>query len=109
MTTKTLTGLAIAAAFVTALAATPSVRAQMAEELVTNGPQTNRGDLNWDAQRNVRDSERYEQLLRTNPGFRQARMRKECGPIADPQLRADCLGSFGQSEPYFGSSTPPRD
>jgi len=50
----------------------------------------------WSPQRNVMESERYERLLKTSPSFRQARMRKECGPISDPQLRADCLASFNQ-------------
>jgi hypothetical protein len=35
-------------------------------------------------------------------------MRKECGPITDAQLRADCLASFNQGEAQVGSSTPPR-
>jgi hypothetical protein len=35
-------------------------------------------------------------------------MRRECGPITDPQLRADCLASFDQYEPFIGSSTAPR-
>jgi hypothetical protein len=32
------------------------------------------------------DSKRHEQLLATNPAFRQVRMRKECGPITDDGL-----------------------
>ena len=69
------------------------------DELVTNGPQFTAGDRSgsWSAQRNVRDSQRYESLVETNPSFRANRMRKECGPIADPQMRADCLASFGGS------------
>ena len=36
------------------------------------------------------------------------RMRKECGPISDPQLRDQCLASFQQFEPVMtGSSTRP--
>jgi hypothetical protein len=35
-------------------------------------------------------------------------MRKECGPIGDPQLHAQCIASFGQNEPaMYGSSIPP--
>jgi hypothetical protein len=105
------TGLAFAACLIT-LSAMPTAQAQYAgpPQTVTNGPQTNAGDVspNWSARRNVIESERYDRLLETNRGFRQARMRKECGPINDPQLRADCLASFNQSEPYVGSSTPPR-
>jgi hypothetical protein len=35
-------------------------------------------------------------------------MRRECGPITDPQLRSDCLASFNQYEPMVGSSMAPR-
>lgn len=79
-------------------------------EVVTNGPQTSAGDMSssWSARRNVIDSQHYDRLLETNRGFRQARMRKECGPITDPQLRQDCLASFHQDEPSTGSSTSRR-
>jgi hypothetical protein len=46
------------------------------------------------AQANVRESEAYSQLLRTNPAFRAKRMQIECGPINDPQLHASCVQSF---------------
>jgi len=108
MITKT-TSLAIAAAAVCmiAVSAMPGAQAQTARkqiatrsgtQVVTNGPQTDTGDVSpyWSPQRNVMESERYERLLKTSPSFRQARMRKECGPISDPQLRADCLASFNQ-------------
>jgi hypothetical protein len=42
----------------------------------------------------VVESHQYEQLLRANPGFRQARMNKECGPIDDPAMRQQCMASF---------------
>jgi hypothetical protein len=35
-------------------------------------------------------------------------MRKECGPITDPELRQQCLASFHQDEPYMGSSAGRR-
>lgn len=60
------------------------------------------------AQQNVIQSHRYDRMLETNRGFRKARMRKECGPISDPQLRAGCLASFSQDEPFVGSSTTAR-
>ena len=44
---------------------------------------------------NVRQSEQYEQALRSNPGFRAQRMKMECGPINDPELRQQCIASFG--------------
>jgi hypothetical protein len=78
--------------------------------VVTNGPQTNAGDMSpsWSARQNVIESQRYDRLLETSRGFREARMRKECGPITDPDLRQQCLSSFHQDEPYTGSSTPRR-
>jgi hypothetical protein len=73
-------------------------------DVVTNGPQGS-PPADWSARRNVIESERYDRLLETNPGFRQARIRKECGPITDPQLRQQCLDSFAQYEPYAGAAT----
>ena len=119
MILKTTMSLAFAGACLTAIATMPAY-AQMAgtyrpagaggTAVVTNGPQTNEGDVSpsWSARQNVIQSERYDRLLETNRGFRQARMRKECGPISDPQLRQDCFASFNQDEPYTGSSTPRR-
>jgi hypothetical protein len=43
---------------------------------------------------NVRQSEQYEQMLRSNPSFRAKRMQLECGTITDPQLRSSCEASF---------------
>ena len=117
MTSKTVTSLAFAAGCVLALGAMPSAQAQFYPEphrpvittLETNGPQASRGDFgDWSPMRNNMASARYDRLLQTNPGFRHARMRKECGPINDPQLHAQCMASFGQFEPMSGSSTPPR-
>jgi hypothetical protein len=116
MLLKTATSLAFATACLTAVATLPA-HAQMADtsgapgtEVVTNGPQTNPGDMSpsWSARQNVIESQRYDRLLETNRGFREARMRKECGPITDPDLRQQCLASFHQDEPYAGSSTPRR-
>src|SRR6516162_7510955 len=68
------------------------------KQLITNGPQTNPGDVSqsWSAQRNVVESEQYEKQLKGNQAFRQARMRKECGPITDLQLHRQCLDSFAR-------------
>jgi len=60
------------------------------------------------ARQNVIQSERYDRLLEANGGFRQARMRKECGPITDPQLRQSCLDSFSQYEPRPAHATSTR-
>jgi hypothetical protein len=48
---------------------------------------------------NVRKSHQYDYLVSTNPSFRAARMKKECGPIRDPGLRSTCLASFREYEP----------
>jgi hypothetical protein len=76
-------------------AAMPTARAEMntsGADIITNGPQTNSGDRSgsWSAQQNVRDSERYEAVVRSNNSFRANRVQEECGPINDPQLHADC-------------------
>src|SRR3982075_2419377 len=104
---KTVISLAFAAACV---AFVPSANAQIIQnELVTNGPQASRGDFgDWSARRNVIESRHYDQLLETNWRFRQARMRKECGAISDPQLHASCMASFDQFEPMVGSTRAPR-
>jgi hypothetical protein len=48
---------------------------------------------------NVRKSQQYDYLVATNCNFRAYRMRKECGPIRDPELRSNCVASFGAYEP----------
>jgi hypothetical protein len=48
---------------------------------------------------NVRKSQQYDYLVSTNPSFRVARMKKECGPIRDPGLRSSRVASFGEYEP----------
>ena len=107
MTRKSVTSVAMAALCLGLMAAVPTAGAQ---ELVTNGPKATRGDFgDWSAARNVVESQRYDALVASDPGFRRYRMRKECGPITDPQLRTDCLASFNVYEPpMYGSSTPPR-
>jgi hypothetical protein len=104
---KTVISFAFAAACVAII---PSAHAQIVtEEVVTDQPKASPGDFgDWSARRNIIESRHYDQLLETNAAFRHARMRRECGPITDPQLRADCLASFDQYEPFVGSSIPPR-
>jgi hypothetical protein len=105
MTKKSVTTLAFAALALAALAGSPVANAQ---DLVTNGPKASRGDFgDWSAARNVMESRHYDRLLEVSPGFRHYRMRKECGPINDPQLRSNCLASFDQFEPrgMYGSSS----
>src|SRR5436305_3163186 len=127
MLSKTTTTLAFAAACLT-LAAMPAAQAQystqteviqppamqyqptMQAPVETSRPLASRSDFgDWSARRNVIASARYDRLLESHMGFRQYRMRKECGPINDPQLHAQCLASFQQYEPVMtGSSLPPR-
>src|SRR4029077_10318036 len=100
---KLVTSLAFSVGVLTAIAAMPAAHAERdvtGAELVTNGPQFNPGDRSgaWSAQHNVRDSQRYEGLVQSNSRFRASRMHKECGPISDRELRADCIASFGRSE-----------
>jgi hypothetical protein len=90
----------------------PSAAGTSNTEVVTNGPQGS-PPPDWSARRNVIASEHYDRLLESNRGFRQARIRKECGPITDPQLHEQCLDSFAQYEPAgaatgYGSSTSAR-
>jgi hypothetical protein len=73
-------------------------------------PQASPGDLQQSAaaRQNVIESRQYDRELETNRAFRQARMRKECDPISDPELRQSCLASFSQEEPSGGSSGSSR-
>jgi hypothetical protein len=90
--------LATTAVCLAAIAAAPAAYAQAQRHTVTvkHAPIANPGDVSesWSAQQNVLESKQYEQLLRTNPAFRQTRIKKECGPITDPQLQQSCVASF---------------
>jgi hypothetical protein len=99
LTYKLMTGLAFSAAFLTAIATMPNARAAMSTsgaEVMTNGPQVNPNHRSGprSTQQNVRDSQRYDALVHSNSSFRASRVKKECGPITDPQLHASCLASF---------------
>jgi hypothetical protein len=82
-------------------AAAPTPQMGGPDQLVTNGPQANveSQSPNWSARQNVIQSQRYTRLVETDPAFRRARMRQECGPITDPQLHANCIASFAQYDP----------
>ena len=105
---KTATCLAFLVACSATLAATPTMARQ--KVVVKHPPIVSYGDVSpsWSPRQNVIESEHYDRMLKTNRAFREARMRKECGPISDPELHASCLASFDQKTPYIGSSTPPR-
>ena len=65
-------------------------------DVYSNMPQVSPGDdpANWSARKNVVESNRYERLTHTNPAFRAARIRKECGPITEPDLYQQCVATF---------------
>ena len=109
MVINTATSLAMAAVCFAAIATVPASHAATQRHTVTvkHAPITSPGDVSesWSAHQNVIESKQYEQLLRTNPAFRQARMKRECGSITDPQLHQSCIASFDR---YVGSSKPPR-
>ncbi|MGE0257558.1 MAG: hypothetical protein AB7H71_05095 [Alphaproteobacteria bacterium] len=92
-----MTSLALAAGCALALAI-PAAQAQQTR-VFTTGPQPTQGDFSASAARNNAESAQYERLLQTNRAFREARMRKECGPITDAQLHQSCLASFARYEP----------
>src|SRR5580658_2079893 len=105
MLSKRMATLTAAAAFAAAIAAAPAAQAQMAApmqsppdrvELYSDAPKAEPGDnpANWSARQNVVESQRYEQLLHTNPAFQRARIQKECGSISEPDLYQQCVGTF---------------
>ena len=62
------------------------------------------------AEANVKQSEQYSALLRSNPAFRKKREAIECGPITDPQLHASCIASFeAYSQPAHQRPAPPSE
>jgi hypothetical protein len=94
-----ITRVAFSAVFLTATAIIPTARAEMnasGVEVITNGPQSNPRDNSGSrsTRQNVRDSQRYEAMVHSNSGYRASRVKKECGPINDPQLHASCVASF---------------
>jgi hypothetical protein len=103
MAIDTAMSLAMAAVCLVAIATVPARHAAAQGQTVTvkHAPVTSPGDVSgsWSAQQNMIESKQYEQLLRTNPAFRKARMQKECGSINDPQLHQSCIASF---ERYTG-------
>jgi len=88
----------MAAVCLVAIATVPASHAAARRHtvIVKHAPITSPGDVSesWSAQQNVINSKQYELLLRTNLTFRQTRMKKECGPISDPQLHQSCIASF---------------
>jgi hypothetical protein len=100
MSISSVVTLAVAAACLATISIAPPAYAQTAPRtvVVKHPPIVNQGDVSesGSARQNVIESKQYERLLETNHGFRQTRMRKECGPITDPELRQSCLASFNR-------------
>ncbi len=106
MFSRKVMGAVLAAACLTAIGTIPAAHAQQPTQIVTNGPQVNRGDVSgWSARQNVIESERYDHLVATTPRFAAFRERKECGPITIRSLREQCIASF---RTYEGASVPPH-
>src|SRR6516225_4586870 len=100
MMPKRTTSLVFAAACLTAIAAISAYAQPASTYGATPGqqpytPQASPADVPQSAaaRQNVIESRQYDRELETNRAFRQARMRKECGPISDPELRQSCLAS----------------
>ncbi len=89
MLLKPMTGLAFAAACLTTIATLPGPSAQAATHSRHSSYSSS-----WSPVQNVRESERYDRLVATDPAFRRMRERIECGPITDPVLHQRCLDSF---------------
>lgn len=110
---KRTTSLALAGACLAAIATLPAhgqTAGTYGSAPAYNTPQANQGNggPSASARRNVIESRQYDRALETNRGFRQTRMRKECGPISDPELRQSCLASFHQDEPSSSSRAQRR-
>ena len=86
----------------------PSAASTSSTEAATNGfvtypPQP----PGWSPRLNVIESEHYTRLLEHNRGFREARMRVECGPITLPELYQRCIQSFAVYSPWAGAGPIP--
>jgi hypothetical protein len=99
MMLKTLAGAIAVAGLLATASVVPAAPAQPGPD---NGHAwvLQNGQWVWSPQVNIRQSERYHSLVSRNRGFREARMRRECGPITDPDLHQRCLQSFAEYSPY---------
>jgi len=73
----------------------------LAATSVQAAPVATKPHLKWHETpaQNVRKSQHYDHLVASNSSYRASRMRKECGPIGDAELRASCVGSFNGYKP----------
>src|ERR1700761_540786 len=91
MLMKTATGLTFAAACMMTIVTLPGTSSQAA---AYSGHSSY--NASWSPVQNIKESERYDRLVATDPAFRRMRERIECGPITDPVLHQQCLDSFQQ-------------
>jgi hypothetical protein len=49
-------------------------------------------------QQNVKESQSYQSMVAENPGFRNERIKRECGGIEDADLKKQCIDSFPESK-----------
>jgi hypothetical protein len=108
MLRKNLAGPIVAGAFLALAGSMPMAHAQMVAlpmqpppdrvYFYSDAPKFEPGDdpANWSARKNVVESHRYERLVHTNPAFRQARIRTECGSITELSLYQQCVASFNK-------------
>jgi hypothetical protein len=83
----------------------PSAASTSNTDMATNGSVTYPPQPpGWSPEQNIRQSEHYTWLLQHNRPFREARERRECGPITDSQLHQQCLASFAEYSPWAGSA-----
>jgi hypothetical protein len=108
MMIKTATRLAFATVCLAVTIPAASAQTDSPTVVVTTPPRVDPGDVSWNPLANLKEAQEYDRLLETNPAFRMARIQKECGPITDPQLHADCVASFNQFEPIVASATAPQ-
>ena len=92
MLMKTVTSFAFAAACMTTIATLPEATAEAA----TYHRHSTYNASSWSPVQNIKESERYDRLVATDPAFRRMRERIECGPITDPVLHQQCLDGFQQ-------------
>jgi hypothetical protein len=74
--------------------------ASFAAALVLAAPawaQSSSEPANQTPDQNQKMSQQYQGMVGANPGFRTNRMHKECDPISAPDLKQQCMSSFGAS------------
>jgi hypothetical protein len=81
----------------------------------TNSPVMQGEPANQTPEQNQKATQDYNSLVSSNPGFKNARMHKECDSIEAADLKQQCMASFGAgstgtmgSMGSMGSSAPKR-